>query len=144
MVTFMATPTVLNVAPSLSSFFLSSSGTFTCNTFIRKNELFGPPGFPGLMQRSRFPSSCAWRFIGSGGGRVRFRLLYFDIPENEGCSQDGLKVYDGMFESRPLLANLCGTLTENVVMGTGKMMLVKLNAGSFNAYRGFHGVFEML
>ena len=75
--------------------------------------------------------------------RVKLRLLYFDIPESEGCSQNSLKIYDGVLESAPRLANLCGSIAKKVYQSSGGFVTVVLESRASGTFRGFHAVCEV-
>ena len=104
---------------------------------------FGPPDFPGVLT-DHTPSRCKWRYVGPSGTRVQFRLRYIDIPQSEGCRGNSLKVYSGLLESSPLIANLCGTPLETVTKSSSHVMLVVLETSGSRTFRGFEAVFEVV
>ena len=126
---------------------LHYAGEFLCLGIIEADQHFGPPRFPALiLKKDVFKSvkSCYWRNINSIGTKIRFRLLYFDVPENEGCSTNHLKVYDGFHGAAPVIATLCGDIQQYEFESTQQSMMVELHTETFNTYRGFHGVFEVI
>ena len=74
---------------------------------------------------------------------MQLRILYFDIPESNSCSQNSLKIYNNIIPSPATLSQtLCGALSEYVFVSAGNSMSVVLDIGSRTGYRGFHAVFE--
>lgn len=117
------------------------AGNYICtgSRYIPFGVLFGPEEFPALLTSS-VGSTCGWRQVSPPGFKVRFKLLYFDIPASEGCSENSLNIYNGLSET--LMASLCGSLPEFVFEGSSNYMLVTLETSTRQAFRGFQGVFE--
>ena len=121
-------------------------GTFSCDSIIRVNDKFGPPEFPQFIT-TKTAQSCTWIYY--GGPRVQLRLLYFDLPESEGCAEGSLRLYRGLTvdERRMITTPLCGH-----VAGSGRVVSIDTTyfvielrlegRGRDGQYRGFHGVME--
>ena len=125
-----------------------TTGLFTCSGFVSADQHFGPPRFPKLVRKRdvfKSTSSCNWRYVGSINTRVRFKLLYFDVLENEGCSRNSLKIYDGFHNAAPVIATLCGIdIQLYEYEATQQAMMIELHTETFQAYRGFYGIFEVI
>ena len=75
--------------------------------------------------------------------RLKLRLLYFDLPDSEGCSQNSLRIYDGLLERVPRVANLCGSIAKEVYQVSGTFATVVLESRAPGTFRGFHAVCEV-
>ena len=123
-------------------------GDFRCgnNQFVASGTPFGPPAFPNPLTANNPTSNrCTWwTIVGTPGvTRAQLRIFYFDIPENNGCSQNSLKIHNSAVSAPATLSQtLCGALEEYVFVSAGNSMSVVLDIGSRTGYRGFHAVFE--
>ena len=134
----------LPLAPS--TYIYTHTGTFSCGQFIRINQYFGPPDFPHPIGHTVSLSTnvkCTWRCLATIGTKLKLRLLYFDLPESEGCSQNSLQIYDGLFERNTKVANLCGSPAKHVYQVSGAYMTVVLETTTPGTFRGFHAVCEV-
>ena len=111
---------------------------------IQANEKFGPPEFPNYLT-DQTSISCRWVYY--GGPPARLRLLYFDLPESQDCSENSLRLYRGISvsDANLLMPPLCGRLEGEgrVVEMNTTYFTIQLRVSSRDgSFRGIHAVME--
>ena len=118
-------------------------GGYQCNSFVTLGVYVGLPGFPSLVSTST-PQDCHWTLVAPHEDSVfQVRINYFDLPVSTGCSSHSLTVYDGLSDSSPQLAKLCGNICGKQLIPLSKRFAyIKLHIDSIGAFRGFQAVIE--
>ncbi|KAI0223599.1 Cubilin [Lamellibrachia satsuma] len=83
--------------------------------------------------------TCSWKIHVEPSKLVQLHFLSFDLVASTDCSTASVKIYDGIYESGPLLYSFCGdSLPGDVTSRTrGNTVLVQFKHNSANTYEGF-------
>lgn len=82
--------------------------------------------------------NCSWLIKVRSGRVARIELLFFDIENSFLCAKDSLRIYDGLVESSPAIANLCGNSpAKRVFYSSGNQLRVVFKTDGTNNVGGF-------
>ncbi|XP_032784662.2 LOW QUALITY PROTEIN: cubilin [Daphnia magna] len=116
---------------------------FTIDGLVKRQGDIVTPTYPGVYPKDL---TCAYKFIGKKGQRIRLEFRDFDtFYGGPHCPLDAVDVYDGLDAKAPLIGRYCGQQRNVVIYSTEHHLLVtfttlKRTADSQN--RGFLAKFE--
>ncbi|KAJ8043066.1 Tolloid-like protein 1 [Holothuria leucospilota] len=99
------------------------------------------PNYPGSYSHNK---SCLYRAVAPEGLLVALQFTEFSIEYHPGCIYDRLTVYDGSFQSDPVLMTTCGTGIPNTIYSTSNKMLAVFETDDSVTNAGFRGVFTFV
>ncbi|XP_046653387.1 bone morphogenetic protein 1-like isoform X1 [Daphnia pulicaria] len=116
---------------------------FTIDGLVKRQGDIMTPTYPGVYPKDM---TCAYKFVGKKGQRIRLEFRDFDtFYGGPHCPLDAVDVYDGLDAKAPLIGRYCGQQRNVVIFSTEHHLLVtfttlKRTADSQN--RGFLAKFE--
>ncbi|CAG7829998.1 unnamed protein product, partial [Allacma fusca] len=104
----------------------------------------------GVINSPNWPANydhdddCGWLISVDVNHVVQFEFTDFEVENHINCSYDHVAVYDGPWESAPLLLMHCGNQLPDppMIKSTGNQMFVKFKTDGSTTKKGFRATFS--
>jgi len=104
------------------------------DTSNERKETLHTPNFPSVYGHNRH---CTWKIVAPIGRLVKFDTFSYEIEGGSTCQYDALKIYDGSSADSNVIANLCGSNTENGLISTGRALFLEFDSDGSSDKSGF-------
>ncbi|XP_042802108.1 ovochymase-1 isoform X2 [Panthera leo] len=86
--------------------------------------------------------NCTWIFYSASGNKMKAVIKDFTTEESWNCEWDYVSIYDGPDQQSRLLAHLCGSKKEFVLISSGAYLTINFKTDQSVGERGFKLILE--
>ncbi|XP_059791544.1 ovochymase-1 isoform X10 [Balaenoptera ricei] len=97
------------------------------------------PNYPNIYPNML---NCTWTFYSMSGNKMKAVIKGFITEESWNCEWDYFNIYDGPDQQSRLLAHLCGSKKEFVLISSGAYLTVNFKTDESVGERGFKLILE--